>query len=595
MPIILLPVMRRIYPNSLSFRMDPFLSPLMLIVILIGFIRFYLTGYQSGSYCVKQDRTMTGSGSSSSSSKHHHHGHHSRSGGKSGSHSSSSLKRNPNPGVYTCSTCNALFTCLEYYQQHRRLHAESNGIKLLTCCHCAYSTDNQFHFNWHIMSHTGEAAHRCNVCDKSHQEQSSNHHHSSSSQHHHQSSTGTDHHSSNNHHSNNNHQYDSIKTEPQDDEEDSPPPCMAMVGKRSVATATTDDLLLIDSSQQSGTISSPMNSMSAIQMSSTSESYTSCSYGTQTGPSSNNSSSSPAGKAKRSYSKKKKANEELILPPADDDFDMPDDDGENGVDFDEDSEETDDDDDDDRDEDYQPESGVDYEDHQISKRDDRHIETLKPALVQQQQQQQHQQQQQAMLHQQVQHQQAQLQPSPQQLQQQQHTTPVAHKSSPILAPSYQTISCVTGYVGTIEPPILIQSQTTPSNPATIGVDPDAKPKGKGKGNRKSRVSDNGTSFAEMRRKFHCNHCGKSFKTKSHLQRHILTHTGEKPYVCTKCGSKFNQSSSLRNHMIAIHTKEYPHFCELCQKGFLMPALLHKHLQTSHQKDRKDIISASSSS
>lgn len=114
-------------------------------------------------------------------------------------------------------------------------------------------------------------------------------------------------------------------------------------------------------------------------------------------------------------------------------------------------------------------------------------------------------------------------------------------------------------------------------------------KGRGKGNRKSRalssvdVSDcNFASGGELRRKFHCSHCGKSFKTKSHLQRHILTHTGEKPYHCNRCGSKFNQSSSLRNHIIAIHTKEYPHYCPTCSKGFLMPALLQKHLATSHR-------------
>lgn len=112
-------------------------------------------------------------------------------------------------------------------------------------------------------------------------------------------------------------------------------------------------------------------------------------------------------------------------------------------------------------------------------------------------------------------------------------------------------------------------------------------KGKGKGNRKSRTINQmggqvDDEMSQLRRKFHCSHCGKSFKTKSHLQRHILTHTGEKPYHCNRCGAKFNQSSSLRNHIIALHTKEYPHFCNHCNKGFLMPALLQKHLQTSHR-------------
>ncbi|KAG9509694.1 Zinc finger protein 358, partial [Fragariocoptes setiger] len=112
------------------------------------------------------------------------------------------------------------------------------------------------------------------------------------------------------------------------------------------------------------------------------------------------------------------------------------------------------------------------------------------------------------------------------------------------------------------------SPTKPSRPS--------RSTGKGKGNRKARP----TSDGDTRRKFMCAHCGKSFKTKSHLQRHILTHTGERPYLCNQCGNKFNQSSSLRNHVIAIHTKEYPHTCTNCHKGFLMPALLQKHLQSS---------------
>ena len=123
--------------------------------------------------------------------------------------------------------------------------------------------------------------------------------------------------------------------------------------------------------------------------------------------------------------------------------------------------------------------------------------------------------------------------------------------------------------------------------AEAGFMPDVMPnptRGRGKGNRKSRAISSGgeNGEGELRRKFHCSHCGKSFKTKSHLQRHILTHTGEKPYHCNRCGSKFNQSSSLRNHIIAIHTKEYPHYCPHCNKGFLMPALLSKHLSTSHR-------------
>lgn len=125
--------------------------------------------------------------------------------------------------------------------------------------------------------------------------------------------------------------------------------------------------------------------------------------------------------------------------------------------------------------------------------------------------------------------------------------------------------------------IYVTNQTITTSQQKNGSRPSrpSRSTGKGKGNRKARLTCDG----DIRRKFSCCHCGKSFKTKSHLQRHILTHTGEKPYHCNRCDCRFNQSSSLRNHVIAIHTKEFPHSCTNCSKGFLMPALLQKHLQT----------------
>ncbi|RWS28520.1 hypothetical protein B4U80_07281 [Leptotrombidium deliense] len=122
----------------------------------------------------------------------------------------------PDTGIYTCPTCNALFTCLQYYQQHVQRHAEVNGNKLLCCNHCRYSTDNQFHYNWHIMSHTGEPPHSCNVCNKP-PESALN--------------------STSNH----------IKSETETDDDVT----YAMTGKRSVATATNDDIVLMPSSPMS--------------------------------------------------------------------------------------------------------------------------------------------------------------------------------------------------------------------------------------------------------------------------------------------------------------------------------------------------------
>jgi len=34
-----------------------------------------------------------------------------------------------------------------------------------------------------------------------------------------------------------------------------------------------------------------------------------------------------------------------------------------------------------------------------------------------------------------------------------------------------------------------------------------------------------------------------------MQRHMLTHTGEKPYSCSDCGTRFTQSGGLASHLI----------------------------------------------
>lgn len=373
-------------------------------------------------------------------------------------------------GVYTCATCNALFTCLEYYQQHRRLHSESNGVKLLTCCHCPYSTDNQFHYNWHIMSHTGEPPHRCSVCDKSDDEEDEDEDGALASG------------SPNDSQNDNNEQILS-------DEELS-----SNSGKRSVATATADDMLLINNSNSSSATASFME-LTAPHL----QNHTQPRWPSPIDPLNSNLLSSygshPFYGPMGGYV------------------------SENGT---------------------PTQSGLMSHQLQTSSHVNQNATSFQSSAYQSSE-----------------------------------DEPVRRTGSAQGLSTSHNRSSAGNITGGDMSGLLNES----SEDVPIGI---PTTKGKGKGNRKSRIADNGQSFAEMRRKFHCSHCGKSFKTKSHLQRHILTHTGEKPYVCNKCGSKFNQSSSLRNHVIAIHTKDYPHFCDICQKGFLMPALLQRHLANSHQ-------------
>merc|ERR1719487_1462084 len=49
------------------------------------------------------------------------------------------------------------------------------------------------------------------------------------------------------------------------------------------------------------------------------------------------------------------------------------------------------------------------------------------------------------------------------------------------------------------------------------------------------------------RKYACNECEQKFARPSALATHILTHTREKPFVCTTCNRGFAVMSNLRRH------------------------------------------------
>lgn len=57
----------------------------------------------------------------------------------------------------------------------------------------------------------------------------------------------------------------------------------------------------------------------------------------------------------------------------------------------------------------------------------------------------------------------------------------------------------------------------------------------------------------------CNICGKMYKRKAHLLRHLMSHKGQNEddgnsyrkrhyiFVCNKCGKRFSNSKTLQNH------------------------------------------------
>ncbi|KAJ2492477.1 hypothetical protein IWW37_001381 [Coemansia sp. RSA 2050] len=89
-----------------------------------------------------------------------------------------------------------------------------------------------------------------------------------------------------------------------------------------------------------------------------------------------------------------------------------------------------------------------------------------------------------------------------------------------------------------------------------------------------------------RRQFVCtvSGCGKIFYQRAHLNIHIRSHTGYKPYACPYpgCGKSFPQLGNMRTHE-RTHTGDRPFKCELpeCQRAFTQLGNLKTHMKKVH--------------
>jgi uncharacterized Zn-finger protein len=122
----------------------------------------------------------------------------------------------------------------------------------------------------------------------------------------------------------------------------------------------------------------------------------------------------------------------------------------------------------------------------------------------------------------------------------------------------------------------------------------------------------------------CPYCTRTFPWTSSLRRHVLTHTGQKPYKCPHCSLLFTIKSNCHRHLLRKHggqsassasqgggslsssetspgsqsetytvrnVPERPYRCSYCPRStFSTQSNLKKHVQTKHNTMSSEAVS-----
>uniref|UniRef100_A0A8C5WKM3 Zinc finger protein 770 n=1 Tax=Leptobrachium leishanense TaxID=445787 RepID=A0A8C5WKM3_9ANUR len=82
----------------------------------------------------------------------------------------------------------------------------------------------------------------------------------------------------------------------------------------------------------------------------------------------------------------------------------------------------------------------------------------------------------------------------------------------------------------------------------------------------------------------CERCDKVFPSRSKLERHLLIHMGLRPFVCAQCGRSFRQKTHLKVHQLTHSQKKTLFQCSHCLKAFKTQGKLLKHEEVHTQQN-----------
>ncbi|KAL6097420.1 uncharacterized protein ACO6RY_12975 [Pungitius sinensis] len=92
--------------------------------------------------------------------------------------------------------------------------------------------------------------------------------------------------------------------------------------------------------------------------------------------------------------------------------------------------------------------------------------------------------------------------------------------------------------------------------------------------------------------FVCHICGKDKKCRSQLARHVIIHSGERPFACDLCAARFNRSGNLQQHRKRMHgvgaepAEEAP---PILFEDDMTPALTYKQEETVVAVDDMEVV------